>query len=83
MASGKPVIACRGQGIEEIIQSGKNGLLVEPGGVEQLAHALRGLLETPSLCAQIGAAARQTMLHGFTLADQAQQLVAVYEDCVR
>lgn len=83
MASGKPVIACRGQGIEEIIQSGKNGLLGEPGGVEQLAHALRGLLETPSLREQIGAAARQTMLHGFTLADQAQQLVAVYEDCVR
>jgi glycosyltransferase involved in cell wall biosynthesis len=28
MACGKPVIACRGQGIEEIIENGKNGWLI-------------------------------------------------------
>ena len=83
MATEKPVIPCRGQGIEEIIQNGKNGILVEPGNVQQLSFALTALLENAGLRQQIGAAARRTVLQGFTLNDQAQQLVAVYEDCLR
>ena len=83
MASAKPVVACRGQGIVELIQNGKNGLLIEPGGVDQLGHALRALLENSNLREQMGNAGRQTVLHGFRLADQAHQLAAVYEDAVR
>src|SRR5581483_3635758 len=30
MASGKPVVACRGQGIDEVIRHGLNGWLVDP-----------------------------------------------------
>src|SRR5438046_9745598 len=40
MSAGKPVIACRGQGIEEIIQHGTNGFLIDPGDVHRLGTTL-------------------------------------------
>jgi len=40
------------------------------------------LLNSPELCARIGAAARQTILEKFTLRHQAQQLATVYQHAV-
>src|SRR5204862_6524822 len=39
MCAGKPVIACRGQGIEEIIEPGINGWLVDVNDVDELKGA--------------------------------------------
>src|SRR5207248_8924119 len=40
MSAGKPVIACQGQGIEEIIQHGTNGFLIDPGDVQSLGSII-------------------------------------------
>ncbi len=81
MASGKPVIGCYGQGIEEVIESGKTGMLVEPGSEEQLSGALSVLLENVELRQRTGAAARQVIVERFTVARQAEQLAEVYRRC--
>jgi glycosyltransferase involved in cell wall biosynthesis len=47
MAAGIPVIASRLGGLAEQIESGVNGLLVEPGSVASLADALRRALADP------------------------------------
>ena len=83
MASGKPVIACRGQGIDEIIQHGSNGWLIPIDGLEELVQGLQVLLANAELRAQIGQAARQTILDNLTLAHQAQSLVKIYEEAVQ
>jgi glycosyltransferase involved in cell wall biosynthesis len=80
MSSGKVAIGCRGQGIEEVIQNGTNGWLVDPGNVGQLAAALSTLFASPALRSHIGNHARQTILAGLTLQDQAQRLVRVYRE---
>jgi glycosyltransferase involved in cell wall biosynthesis len=80
MASGKPVIACRGQGIDEIIHHGGNGWLVPVDGLEELVQGLQVLLADAELRAQIGQAARQTILDKLTLAHQAASLVKIYEE---
>jgi glycosyltransferase involved in cell wall biosynthesis len=80
MASGKPVIACRGQGIDEIIQHGSNGWLVPVDGLEELVQALQALLTNAELRARIGQAARQTILDKLTLAHQAQSLLNIYQE---
>jgi glycosyltransferase involved in cell wall biosynthesis len=81
MASEKPAIGCTGQGIAEVIQQGMNGMLVEPGDLQGLARAISMLLDDESLRRRIGRSARHTILHGFTLADQAQRLAELYREC--
>src|SRR5208282_1739018 len=77
MACGKPVIACRGQGIEEIVEHGKNGWLnsdwTNPTEVlDELGHGLSTLLVSHELCSRLGTAARVTILNRLTLSHQAE-----------
>lgn len=51
---GLPVIATRTGGIPEQIQDGRNGLLVEPGSVDQLAGAIELLLADPPSAQTLG-----------------------------
>lgn len=82
MSAGKAVIACRGQGIEEVIQNGRNGWLIEPGDLDDLTKALSRLFSDPDLRRQVGVAARETILRGFTLAHQAERLRHLYRGCL-
>jgi glycosyltransferase involved in cell wall biosynthesis len=82
MSSGKPVIACHGQGIAEVIDHGKNGWLIPADGLEQLVQGLSVLLGSPELRAGIGDAARRTILEKLTLSHQAQQLASIYRKSV-
>jgi teichuronic acid biosynthesis glycosyltransferase TuaC len=82
MASGKVAIGCLGQGIDEVIEHGKNGWLVNPNSAEELTGGLRLLLRDTSLRQQIGAAARQTVLNSYTLDGQARRLIAVYRESI-
>ncbi len=82
MSCGKPVIGCRGQGIEEVIEQGKNGWLIPADGLEELVQGLAALLGSPEVCARIGTAARQTILEKFTLSHQAQHLARIYRQAI-
>ena len=81
MSSGKPALGCTGQGIEEIIESGKNGMLVAPGSLEDLSAALQALLLDRDLRVRLGRAARAKILRGHTLEYQAAELCRVYREC--
>ena len=80
MACAKPVIACRGQGIEEVIQHEKNGWLISPDSLDELVQGLSTLLQPSDLSSRLGLAARQTVLDGLTLYHQAQKLLGVYRE---
>jgi glycosyltransferase involved in cell wall biosynthesis len=82
MSSEKPVIACRGQGLDEIIRHGSNGWLVGPSELEELVQALSVLLQNLQLRRQIGEAARRTILQNLTSAHQATQLALLYRECL-
>jgi teichuronic acid biosynthesis glycosyltransferase TuaC len=80
MASGKPAIACSGQGIEEIIHHGSNGWLIPIDGLDELVEGLQVLLGNAELRARIGVAARQTILDNLTMSHQADRLRRIYEE---
>lgn len=82
MACGKPVIACQGQGIDEIVEHGKNGWLIPVEGLDELARGLSTLLRSPDLCSRLGASARETVRNGLTLSDQARRLSQIYREAV-
>jgi glycosyltransferase involved in cell wall biosynthesis len=83
MASGKVAIGCRGQGIEEIIEHGKNGLLISPGNESEMSESLRVLLQNDDFRMRMGASARDAVLQRHTLGHQAKRLAEVYRWCAR
>jgi glycosyltransferase involved in cell wall biosynthesis len=82
MSCGKPVIGCRDQGIDEVIEHGRNGWLIPANGLEALVRVLSDLLRSPALRSRIGTAARQTILESLTLSHQAEQLVRIYRQAI-
>jgi glycosyltransferase involved in cell wall biosynthesis len=67
MMFGKPVVASRAGGMPEVVEDGVNGVLVEPGDVESLQRALRGLLLDAGRRAELGAAGRRRWTERFRL----------------
>jgi glycosyltransferase involved in cell wall biosynthesis len=55
MSYGKAVISTNVGGIPEIVLNGKNGLLINPGELDQIAQALDFFLENPELIVEYGA----------------------------
>ena len=80
MSAERPAIACRGQGIEEIIRHRENGWLIQPKNLGDLTVAMDQLLSDRTLRENLGRNGRQTVLQGYTLAHQAAQLLSIYRE---
>lgn len=59
LAAGKAVLTTRVGGLTEFVRDGENGLLVERGDVEGLAHGMRRLTREPGLARRLGRAGRR------------------------
>jgi glycosyltransferase involved in cell wall biosynthesis len=79
MAAGKPVIASRVGGIPEMIESGRTGLLIEKGNVDELESAMRSLINNPELRATMGAQAKRLAKARYSPEIVAQKTVSIYE----
>jgi UDP-glucose:(heptosyl)LPS alpha-1,3-glucosyltransferase len=60
MASGLPVVTSREIGAAELIQEGRNGLLIDPADAEGLEAAMRFLATQPERATALGSMARQS-----------------------
>jgi L-malate glycosyltransferase len=69
MAYGLPVVAAARGGIPEVVEDGKNGLLVNSIDPEALSAAMAGLLTNPDEAQRLGKAGRETICARFS-ADQ-------------
>lgn len=65
LACKKPVVASAVGGIPEIIENGKNGLLVSPGDPIALANAIKTVIEDHRLSSELAAKGRITVLERF------------------
>jgi len=63
---GRPVVAYRVGGLQEIVEHGRTGLLVDVGDVSSLAEAICSLLRDETATARMGGAARDRALSRFT-----------------
>ena len=78
MASGVPVVSTPVSGIPELIDSGRDGLLVPPGDPQALADALERLLDDGDLRARLALAARARIESRFTVEASCAQLLALF-----
>jgi len=58
----KPVIGCNVPPVTELIDQGKNGLLVEFGNIKKLAESIIYLVNNPKVCEDFGKAGRKKAL---------------------
>lgn len=78
MSCGLPTIGCYGNGIDEIIEDGKNGFLVEPKNVDALVKCFIALTEK-ELRENIGRTARESVIDHYQWMHSAKSLVEIYE----
>lgn len=82
MAHGKPVIACQGEGIEDIIDDTKNGYLVKPKDVESLISTLQQCIENIDKMNVLGQNAKDLILSKYTWADSARKTLNLYNNII-
>lgn len=78
MACALPCIATRVSGSEDVLEQGQNGLLVAPEHPQQLAYALRLLIEDTELAMQLGWLGYETVLRYYQLGTAVQGCLAFY-----
>lgn len=78
MAQGKPVIGCRGEGIEDFVTDGVNGILVPPRNSRELARALAHLLAYREKAEEIGSRGKETVMARYTWFQVARELESLY-----
>lgn len=79
MAAGLPVIATSVEGSREVVQSGINGVLVEPARSDALSQAILMVLNDSTTAAALGREAQNTILKNFTT----NAMIRAYEDLYR
>jgi glycosyltransferase involved in cell wall biosynthesis len=65
MSEGRAVVASRIGGVPEMIEDGADGVLVEPGDANALAHAMARFLADRALVERVGAAAHARAMADF------------------
>jgi len=80
MAHGKPVIGCKGEGIEDFVENGKTGLLVKPKDVDSLAKALGFLLSNIDEAKIIGKRSQKVVLENYTWEKNTEKTIEIYRE---
>ena len=79
MSTGLPMISTKVGGVPEIIQDGKNGLLVSSKHPEELAEAILHLYKDQKLRRKLGENARKTVLEKYTAEKVVNQYLETFE----
>jgi glycogen synthase len=82
MACETPVVASAVGGILEVVEDGHTGVLVQPGRPDDLAAAIRRLLEDPARGRAMGHAGRARVEAQFSWASVAARTRDVYADAI-
>ncbi|MDP1946238.1 MAG: glycosyltransferase family 4 protein [Nitrospirota bacterium] len=83
LAMGCPVVASRVNGIPELIEEGKTGLLVPARDPQALALAIQKLLSDPAAASRMGAAGRTVVREQFTADRMVAKTTAIFDAAVQ
>lgn len=78
MLAGLPVVASSFPRVAEIVKQAECGILVEPGKPEEMAEAIRWMLENPQEAMTMGMRGRKAVLATYNWNSQAQLLLQLY-----
>lgn len=81
-SAGRPIVATDWPGCNDLIEDGVNGLLVKPRDSQDLADAIKRLLEDNTLAKQVAGDARRLVECGYTTDKVLEITIASYESLV-
>ena len=82
MALGKPVIATRGGGTNELISEGENGFLITPADKDQLVEKIEVLMKNKAKMIAFAENGKVLVRAKFNIAGMTQRFLAVYESLI-
>jgi teichuronic acid biosynthesis glycosyltransferase TuaC len=77
--AGVPAIFTRVGGIGDILQDGREALLIQPKSVEAIEQSIVRLMDDPNLCREMGARGHKLIRDNFTWAMNADRHLRLYE----
>lgn len=77
MATGLPIVATKHAGIDEMIESGKSGILVDEFDYIRMAEEMTKLLDNPQLMKQIGDCAAESIRSNDLVVNHIQHLTEI------
>jgi len=83
MAAGKPVVASRVDGVEEIVVHNETGILVEPENPEKLADVVESLIKDPAARERMGELGRERAERLFSLETMADKTFNLYNQILK
>ena len=82
LSSGLPVVTTNVGGIPEMIESGRNGFLVQPSNARELADRILYYLEHPAAASEMAFLARKTILERFDWRLIVKKVLKVYGEAL-
>lgn len=79
LAMGRPVVASRVNGVPELIEDHKTGLLVPPRDPQALVAAIREVLHDPIVASKMGADGRAVVQERFTVDRMVANTTAIFD----
>jgi glycosyltransferase involved in cell wall biosynthesis len=79
-ACARPIVTTDTPGCRDICIDGVNGLLVQPGSIDGLEHAIRRLIDDPALRERMGSEGRRLVEERFGLERVVAQTLGLYAD---
>jgi glycosyltransferase involved in cell wall biosynthesis len=78
MAAGKPVVATKGGGTDELVKDGETGFLTEPKNSDQLAEKIEFLMQQPGLATAMGAKGRKWVVENLDARQMTTSYINLY-----
>ena len=79
MAMSVPIVCTKVAGVPNLVTDGVNGLLCEPGNVEELSAQLSKLLTDTELQNRLSAAARDTVVQDYNFTQRMEYIKDIYD----
>lgn len=77
-ACGRPVVATNIPGCKMVVRAGENGILIQPGNINELVESLRTLLQDSNLRKLMGDKGREIVVNEFSVENIIKKTIEVY-----
>ena len=83
MAFAKPIIACRDQGIADVIEHKKTGMLVKSKDANSIVEAMEYLIQNPVEVQKMGNQAKIKIKSRYTWGKNVSKTIGIYEKAIQ